>query len=441
VEQPTKLFNRNYLLLWQGQVLSRLGNQAFAIALLFWIKDTIGSATFMGLALALASLPALLLEPIGGAVADRYSRRRIIILGDLFSGLAVLSLAGLMYLAPSATGATLTWLIVVSTFLATVNAFFLPAIAASIPDLVPAERLSGANSMGQLSMQLSLFIGQGLGATLFRLLGAPIMLMIDGLSFLYAAASASFVKLPQRAVARDLRWQDQIATFKSDLAEGLRYVWSNTGLKALVLIAALSNFFTAPILLLLPFYIENYLKASKDWYGFFQAAFGVGSLLGFVLVGVLRVSGVARTRLILLTLLLHAAGYGLLVLAWSPIVAVGFAVLLGCTGGIVTVQIMTLVQLTTPPELRGRVLGLLGTIEGSMTPIALGLAGVIADLTGQNVPLIYLSCSGAMLVLVLVIGLNRETRAFFAYRPPAAIDQPAQPSETPDASGQAVPLN
>jgi MFS family permease len=441
VEQPTKLFNRNYLLLWQGQVISRLGNQAFAIALLFWIKDTIGSATFMGLALALASLPGLLLEPIGGAVADRFSRRRIIVLGDLFSGLAVLSLAGLMYLAPSATGATLTWLIVVSTFLATVNAFFLPAIAASIPDLVPAERLSGANSMGQLSMQLSLFIGQGLGATLFRLLGAPIMLTIDGLSCLYAAVSASFVKLPQRAVARDVRWQDQIATFKSDLAEGLRYVWGNTGLKSLVLIAALSNFFTAPILLLLPFYIENYLEASKDWYGFFQAAFGVGSLLGFVIVGVLRVAGVARARLILLTLLLHAAGYGLLVLASSPVMAVGFAVLLGCTGGVVTVQIMTLVQLTTPRELRGRVLGLLGTIEGSMTPIGLGLAGVIADLTGQNVPLIYLSCSGVMLVLVLVIGLNRETRSFFAYRPPAAIDQPAQPTETPDASGQAVPLN
>ena len=76
-----------------------------------------------------------------------------------------------------------------------------------------------------------------------------------------------------------------------------------------------------------------------------------------------------------------------------------------------------------------------------MTPIALGLAGVIADMTGQNIPLIYLSCSGAMLLLVLLIGLNRETRTFFAYQPPAASDQPAQLTETPDAAGQAVPSN
>jgi DHA3 family macrolide efflux protein-like MFS transporter len=114
VEQPTKLLNRNFFLLWQGQFISRLGSQVVAVALVFWIKHATGSAALMGPIQMASSLPAVILAPIGGAFADRYSRRKIIVLSDALRGVAMLSLVSLMFVAPGATDTILLWLLAVS---------------------------------------------------------------------------------------------------------------------------------------------------------------------------------------------------------------------------------------------------------------------------------------------------------------------------------------
>jgi len=97
--------------------------------------------------------------------------------------------------------------------------------------------------------------------------------------------------------------------------------------------------------------------------------------------------------------------------------------MIGMIGGFVTVNITTLVQLTTPGLIRGRVFGLLGTISGSVMPIAAGLSGVVADLTGRNIPLIYLACSAGLMLLSVAVVLNRNVREFLAYEPATTVPQ------------------
>jgi MFS family permease len=101
-------------------------------------------------------------------------------------------------------------------------------------------------------------------------------------------------------------------------------------------------------------------------------------------------------------------------LARTPLMALILALLGGSVGGFITINITTLVQLHTPQEIRGRVFGLLTTISSAASPIAMGLAGIVADLTGKNIPLIYLVCSAIMTVLMLWVSLNADFRAFLS---------------------------
>jgi len=412
---PSKLMNRNFFLLWQGQSISQLGAQAFAVAMLFWIKHATDSATVMGLLQMVSSLPAVLLGPIGGAFADRHSRRKIIIFSDALSGISVLSLAGLMFVAADATDTILVWLFLVSVFTAITRAFFNPAISAAIPDLVPKDRVTSANSLGQLSYQISMFIGQGLGGTIFRLLGAPALFLINGLTYLFSAASESFITIPQATLERSGGWKDQFREFGRDVLDSLRYVWARAGLRGLVLVSAFLSFFRVPVIVLLPFYVEDFLQATTDWYGFLLATYGIGSLAGYLFAGSMKISGKARGALMMGFIVLESAGYGLLGLVSRPAVALLFAFLGGVAGGFVTINITTLVQITTPCEIRGRVFGLLGTISGSLAPVAMGLAGVLADLMDQNIPLLYGVCGGVMALLSTWIATDQDYRTFLAY--------------------------
>lgn len=421
MEQPTKLLNRNFFLLWQGQSISRLGSQGFIIAMLFWIKHTTDSATLMGLLQMFSAIPAVMLGPVAGVLADRYPRRSIIILSDVVRGLAVLLLAGLIFLASDKTDFILVALFLVAVLNATVSAFFEPAITASIPDIVPKEQVFSANSMGRVTSQLAIFVGQGLGGILFRLLGAPMLFIINGLTYLFAAGSETFVHIPQEIPKKSSGLKERLAEFKTDIGEGMRYVWNRKGLRRLVMVSAYLAFFTAPVIILLPFFVEDFLQVSIDWYGFIVAAYGIGTMGGFLFAGVMKFSGKKRGGLMLIFILGEAAGYGMLGLMRDPILALGLAFVGGFTGGFVAVNITTILQISTPREIRGRVFGLLGAITAGLTPVSMGLAGVVADLLDQNIPLLYGTCGGIMAVLSLIVAFNQDFRDFLAYEEP---DQP-----------------
>lgn len=415
MERPAKLINRNFMLLWQGQTISMLGSQAFAIGMLLWIKETTGSASLMGILLMVSNLPGVIVGLVGGAVADRHSRRTVIVVSDLLRGLAVLSLAGMLFFAPWATTTILIWLFTVSVFVAVTNAFFRPAMQAAIPDLVPPHRLTSANSLVKLSAQLTTFVGQGLGGVIFRILGAPWMFLIDGVSYLFAATSASFATIPQDMPEKSPGWYAQFASFKRDLAAGLRYVWQKPGLRELLFVAAYLNFFGVPILVLLPFYVEDSLHLTIDWYGYALATFGLGAVAGYLSAGSITPGGKTRSVLIVLSIVILSASYGLLGFTPVPIVALALAFVAGAMNGFVNVYARTIVQMITPADMRGRVFGLLNTLAVGLTPLAMGLSGVVADLVNQNIPLIYRTCGGIALALSLLVVLNERFRALLAY--------------------------
>ncbi len=412
VKKPVRLFNRNFFLLWQGQLVSQIGSQAYAIAMMLWVKHETGSASLMGLLMMVSMIPFVILGPFAGPFADHFSRRKIIIFSDILSGIPVLTLAFLMFYQPDNSELLIVCLFLVSVTLGVIRSFFNPAIQASIPDIVPREKVSAANSLNQSSYQISQFVGQGVGGYLFVILGAPLLFLIDGITYLFSAFSESFIKIPQKIPEKRGGWRDKFKQFKSDTMEGFRYVWGHAGIRAFFFAAAFINFFVIPIFVLLPFYVEDHLKATSDWYGYILAALGFGTLIGYAIAGGVKISGHIRSTAVISTLILLSFCLPLLSILREPVLALALMIIIGVLSGFFHINIYTLLQIAIPSEMRGRVFGLLLTISGGLAPISMGLSGIIADLVNQNIPLIYAVSGIITLFLSIITSFSKNFRSF-----------------------------
>jgi len=410
---PARLWNRNFYLLWQGQTVSRLGDTAFGVAMIFWLKEATGSASLMGFLMTASALPGVLLTPFGGTFADRHSRVRILVVCDLLSGIGTLGLAALMAFT-HAQPVLLVALFVLALLGAIVRAFFMPAISAAIPELVPPESLAGANSANQFAVQISMLAGQGVGGVLYRLLGAPLLFVADGVSFLFAAVSEAFVRMPPPP-ARPPAPAGQVArAFLGETREGLRYVWGQKGLRDFVLIAAVLNFFATPVFVLFPFYVEDFLHGGADWYGYLLAAVSAGSLAGYLAAGAWKPQGALRGRVLVAGLVVGPALFGILGFLTAKLAALAVIFAAGFAVALVNIYLLTTLQLSTPNELRGRVMGLLATLSGALMPLGMAIAGVVGDLTHKNVPVIYAVCSILQIATTLALATRKDCRAFLA---------------------------
>ena len=244
------------------------------------------------------------------------------------------------------------------------------------------------------------------------------LFMADGLSYLYGAFTKTFVAIPQDVPKKSRDRKQLFLAYKRDTKEGLIYVWRKRGLRLLFFAFAFINLFLTPIVLLLPFYTEDFLKVKADWYGFIAGGFGAGAMLGNLLAGVWKLKGSARSASVTASLLLFSVCCGSLGLVNVPILALVIVLAAGVSQGFLNISIFTTLQLTTPSEMRGRIFGLLGTVAGGLAPLALGLSGLVADLTGKNIPLIYMICGGAMTLLSIALATNREFRELVALKMP-----------------------
>jgi len=408
---PSKLYNKNFILLWQGQLVSQLGSQASAIALMLGLKHLTQSASLIGTMLMGIAISSIVIGPLAGVVADLFSRKWIMVITDLVSGVFLLGLSSLLLLGIGSTQLVVAAMVITELVVATTRLFFSSAITASIPSLVPAQQLTSANSIITSTSTFVWLVGNGLGGILFTLLGAPLLFLLDGLSYLVSGLASLFLQVPPIGSVHSV----QRVTLKgiwATLIEGLHYLWQRVELRVLVLVKMTSSFFIAPLEVIFPFIVEDYLHLSAEWYGFFMAAMGVGSLLGLGAAGFLKVNQPWKGRLMIGVILLEAVPLLLLGLVTQPYVILGLLVVVGACSSYVGMQLMSLLQLSTPSELRGRMVGNFLTLTAVLMPLSLALTGLLVDLVGQRLNLILLGC-GLMIGLTQVpLVLNKSFLAF-----------------------------
>jgi MFS family permease len=347
-------------------MVSLIGDAAFVTAL-SWKTTTIAGSGKLGLVLAVEGAGLLTTLLIGGALADRYERRRLMILSDVWRFAAVAALAGLDASGHLGLGA----LVILAGVVGLGDGFFYPAVGGIIPLVVDAPLLPSANSLMGVARWGGFVIGPPLAGFLYHGAGSAWVFAIDAVSFLISAALMLLAR--PRAV--------EVAAGEStlhEIREGARYVakipwlWVTITLFALVLMLQL-----APLQVLLPKLVKDHFGRGVGAFGVLSAMVGVGTLSGTLLFGQLQ----PRRRRGVLT-------YGLFVvnslaiagLALSPsfLLAAGLGLLRGVCIGFGVAAWETMLQELVPARLLGRVVSLDFFGSFGLMPVGLALWGALA---------------------------------------------------------------
>lgn len=380
-----KLFTRDFSLLWLGKSVSQLGDGAGFIGLMWWVQSQTGSATALGLMAAISTIIRVVLAPFSGVVADRFNKKAIIVLMDLLRGVLYCLLAYLAY----TNQLTLTLVIVLSAANTVCSVFFGPAITSTIPLLVEKDNLPQANSFLQMTGIIVQIVSYTAGGILVAMLGVPLLLFVDGISFILSAVSEVFINIPvittQGAVAA--------GQFMKNVREGFNYVKENAVLFEVMKTAAVINLVAAPMFILLPKFVSEHLNASAEIYGYLLACMTAGTLFASLLVAFTKV--VQRNLgLVVHGITVQSALWIMAALAPRQhyVVHMVLFLLSGVMNGIVNIYFSSLMQRVVAKEHMGKVFGLLEAMSGALQPLSQSITGFVGDRVA--VSLVYIVTGG-----------------------------------------------
>ena len=383
---PGLLINRNFGLLWCGQVISITGDFVFDTTLVLWITTVIArNQSWSPLAvsglLMMTTIPTFVVGPLAGVFVDRWDKRQTMMRMDVARAILItllLSFTGLFSLPWLTRGYfTAFWQIGATytvVFLATCCAqFFNPSRLALIGDLVDEPERARATGLLQMTTSIAVVIAPSLAALLFFSAGIQWALIIDALSFLISFVAILMVQAPPAARSSVSGEEHH---FWREFAEGIRFSMGNQVLTTILLALVLVILGSGALTTLNVFFVTQNLHAPASFYGVLSSALGAGAVIGAILAGLLA-QQIGAARMFWLALLV----FGVIVLIYARMTSfIPAAVLLfflGLPNSSLNVAAIPLLLHVTPRELIGRVSAVITPIQSLTVTISAALAGYL----------------------------------------------------------------
>jgi MFS family permease len=372
VSHATRAFkHRNYQLFFGGQLISLIGTWMQSVAESWLVYRLTGSAALLGVTSFATLIPVFLFATIGGAVADRVNRHRIIITTQTLSMVFPLVLAAL-----TLSGHVRVWhVFVLATCLGTVNAFDIPARQAFLVDMVGREDLMNAIALNSSMVNGARVVGPAVAGLLVAAVGEGWCFLLNGLSYIAVITGLLMMDLPAPR-----RHPVHHGVFR-ETADGFRFVLRTAPVHALLVLLGVVSFAGMPYSVLMPVFAESILHGGARGLGLLMAASGLGALGGaLALVSRLGVRGLGRWVAI------SAASFGISLMLFSLSRTFWLsAALLVPVGASLIVQMAasnTLIQAMVPDALRGRVMAVYSIMFMGMAPFGALFAGWVAERYG-----------------------------------------------------------
>jgi MFS family permease len=386
---------RDFRTLWIGACTSSIGTWMQSVAQNWLVLTLTGSAFFLGLDAFLGQLPIMLFTLIGGVVADRRDRRRVLLTSQYIQMTTAFALAVLVYF-----DMVKIWYVLALSFTTgCAQAFGGPAYQSLMPSLVEKKDLPNAIALNSIQFNLACVIGPLLAGIALATLGTVFCFSVNGLSFVAVIVALMMLRLPPHQVAPP---QPMLAQLRG----GLSYVRHEGPLYGLTILAFAATFLGTPLLTLLPVVAQKVFHQGVAEYSRMMAFSGAGAVSGALVV-----AWMGRFRRMGLAALVMQGVFGGLILAFSFSRVLLISDLLLFLGGgalIIVFSLMnSLVQLVVPNEMRGRVMSIyMVAFRGGM-PLGSLASGYLANATSAPVAL---AINGVLMIAVSVYFLARYER-------------------------------
>ena len=358
---------KKFLMIWSGELISSIGSGMTAFALSVYVYQTTGSATYVSLITLLAYLPTVLLSPLGGVFADRYDRRLLMIIGDLFSGL------GLAYVLWNIQGGSdsLLPICIGVTFNAVFVALLEPSFRATITELLTEEEYARASGMVQIAGNAKFLISPALAGILLAVADIRLILLIDIGTFLITVTTVAIVR---KSVGKAVKTERQ--SIGREMRLGFAEINKSKGIRILIILMSFVCFFvgilqtlTSPMVLAV---------SNAETVGIMESLCAVGMLLGSVFIGILGIKKNFSTVLcvagILSGIFIALTGVNKSIFVTGAGIFLFFLAL-----PFMNTSADVLIRKNIPNELQGRVWGIISLLSQTGTVLAYALSGVLAD--------------------------------------------------------------
>lgn len=372
------MINRNFFMLLSGQFVSQIGDKLHMIALSFWVLKTTGSSAKMGAVLAASLIPSLVIGFFSGAFIDRYNRKNIIIGTDLLRGLILALFAVLFYFE-----LINFYMILAMQMLLSVNAaFFDPTIPSVIPQIVDEKDLAAANSKHQFVNGFSTIAGAFIAGIFISMFGYLWVFVVNAISFLLSAFFECFIKIPP--LQKDTTEKRGETGILSDLKQGYQYILSDKALLILLFMVMVIHFFVGSIEIFMPVIANAISDDGARNLGFFQTAFGVGTIIMAVILSIKNISGKEKFTLFGSVFLIGVlyitasffAGNEAVITGLYLIMIFLFGSCIICAG----ISFKTLLQKKVDNSFAGRVFAVVGSVGNASIPGAMMAYGFLLEI-------------------------------------------------------------
>jgi MFS family permease len=395
--------HRGFSYLWLGQTTSRFGDRIHQVAIAWLVVELTHSALAMGTVLTAELIPTLVLLLLGGVLVDRLPRLAVILASDVLRAVIVFCIALLVI----AGQITFGHLLLLGILFGTVGAFFQPAYAALVPELVPDEDRSSANGLMQLGGRAAGIAGPAVAAVLVSQGGTALALGIDALSYALSALAAIAIARRGPSTVSSSPMNEggppPGGSLLADLKIGFATVVEMRWIGLTVLAAGLTNISLAgPLEAVLPQLVVRHLGGDVGTYGLLNTMMSIGAAAGAVAIG--RQAHLRRRGL-----LLYGAWVALAVMTAMlglPVGIAGAAVAACCIGAGETILGLAWVhalQQYVPRDRLGRIYSIDALGSYALIPVGYALAGGLADVVGPATVFVVGGSISALLLIVIAL--------------------------------------